>query len=165
MSVPTEPLREEHRELLPRIEALKSLADAVEAEGLQQLEQRLAEAESFLTRHLIPHAEAENGALYPLVERYLGTGATATMSRDHSEVGALVRELSQAAAAVRNGAADPASARRLRAVLYGLYAVVRLHFDKEEEIYLPLLDRNLGAEAISEMVRSMEKIAARARSG
>jgi len=28
-------------------------------------------------------------------------------------------------------------------VLYGLYAIVKLHFAKEEEVYLPILDQRL----------------------
>jgi iron-sulfur cluster repair protein YtfE (RIC family) len=52
--------------------------------------------------------------------------------------------------------------RELRRILYGLYALVKLHFAKEEEIYLPLLDRRLSSEEGRDLFEAMEKEAARA---
>jgi iron-sulfur cluster repair protein YtfE (RIC family) len=51
--------------------------------------------------------------------------------------------------------------RELRRILYGLYALVKLHFAKEEEIYLPLLDRRLSSEEGRDLFEAMEKEAAR----
>ena len=84
----------------------------------------------FLTSHLVPHANAEDVTLYP-------------------EVGRLTEEL--------RTATELADVRRL---LYGLYAIVRLHFAKEEEIYLPILDAGLdppAAEAMFERMREAAK--------
>ena len=48
----------------------------------------------FSAHHLIPHAQAEDQALYPVVARVMGVPeATATMRRDHVEVGRLTEEL------------------------------------------------------------------------
>jgi hypothetical protein len=55
----------------------------------------------------------------------------------------------------------------LRRVLYGLYALVRVHFAKEEEeeeIYLLLLDARLGPDAASRMFAAMQ-VAADAAKG
>jgi iron-sulfur cluster repair protein YtfE (RIC family) len=35
---------------------------------------------------------------------------------------------------------DPGDIARLQELLYGLHALITVHFEKEEEIYLPLLD-------------------------
>jgi hypothetical protein len=48
-------------------------------------------------------------------------------------------------------------------VLYGLHTLVKVHFNKEEEIYLPLLDKSLTAEEAGEMFGKMEEAAAYAK--
>ena len=51
----------------------------------------------------------------------------------------------------------------LRRVLYGLYALVKGHFAKEEEIYLPLLDTRLTAREALQMFEAMEMAAQEAK--
>lgn len=158
MPLPTQPLRDEHRELLPEVEVLRDAADRVELPEAHDLVGRAVE---FLTGHLIPHAKAEDAALYPVVDRLLGASrATATMSRDHVEVGRLTAELQGCHLQWHGTAADRALARRL---LYGLYALVALHFAKEEEIYLPLLDAALSPGEAEAMFAAMEKAAGEAK--
>jgi len=48
-------------------------------------------------------------------------------------------------------------------VLYGLYTLVKVHFAKEEEVYLPLLDANLTPDEAIEMFEAMEKAAGEAK--
>lgn len=162
MNTVTQPLREEHKALLPHVEALREAADAVGEQSVAVLRGRLDAVYDFLAHHLIPHAEAEDRALYPVVAGILGAReATATMSRDHVEVSRLTQELA-ALEAKLSGAGDlvsPELARGLRRVLYGLYAVVRLHFAKEEEVYLPLLDTRLSPEEARHMFEAMERAA------
>jgi hypothetical protein len=84
------------------------------------------------------------------------------MSRDHVEVGRLTDELN----VLRHQVAETMSetdARNLRRVLYGLYSLVKVHFAKEEEIYLPLLDNWLSPSRAAEMFEAMEAAAAEAR--
>src|SRR3990172_6304165 len=106
----TQPLREEHRELLPHVELLRTAAEAVGVAAAAKLRAAVDEAVDFLTHHLIPHAKAEEAALYPVVGRVLGAReATATMSRDHVEVGRLTEELRELRSAL--GAAGPGEER------------------------------------------------------
>ena len=159
----TEPLREEHRELFPHLETLKQAADGL-ALPASRLSMRLTqEALEFLTGHLIPHATAEEEALYPAVAEAMGSPlATRTMSRDHVEVGALTGELAKA---LRSNAwqSDEAAQNHVRGILYGLYTLVKVHFAKEEEVYLPLLDEKLSPQAAKEMFEKMEAAAGRAK--
>ena len=53
--------------------------------------------------------------------------------------------------------------RSLRQVLYGLYALVKVHFAKEEEVYLPLLDARLSAAEAHQMFEAMETAAHEAK--
>jgi len=158
MSV-TAPLRDEHKELLPHIESLRTTADSIEDHHAGVIP-GLDEAVEFLAHHLLPHAQAEDAALYPKVDELMGApGATATMRRDHVEVAGLIAELGRLRDALE-AEPSPAQLRSLRRLLYGLYAIVSLHFAKEEEIYLPILDSGLSAEDAATMFESMEKHAA-----
>ena len=91
--------------------------------------------------------------------------ATATMSRDHVEVGRLTDELGGFQAVVNQPSITTEQAQALRRILYGLYTLVKVHFAKEEEIYLPMLDANLTAADAAEMFSAMEAAAHEAREG
>ncbi|HEX6288684.1 MAG TPA: hemerythrin domain-containing protein [Herpetosiphonaceae bacterium] len=157
----TQPLREEHQALFPHIEELRQVADMIGEVPLDKLRQHVDDVYTFLSQHLIPHAEAEDQALYPVVSAAMGAAqATATMSRDHIEVGRLTEELASIRSALAADEIGDAQAKALRRVLYGLYALVNVHFAKEEEIYLPLLDSRLTAEEARRMFADMEAAAA-----
>ena len=51
----------------------------------------------------------------------------------------------------------------LRRVLYGLYALIKVHFDEEEMIYLPLLDVRLTPGATNDLFEAMEGAAKEAK--
>jgi iron-sulfur cluster repair protein YtfE (RIC family) len=164
MATPTQPLREEHRELFPHIEQLRLAADRVGPVPPEDTRRAVDEAYGFLVGHLIPHAQAEDAALYPVVARVMGAPeATATMRRDHVEVGRLTEELGALRSRLATGAFDETLQRELRRVLYGLYALVAVHFAKEEEIYLPLLDARLTTEEVAALFRDMETAAGEAK--
>jgi iron-sulfur cluster repair protein YtfE (RIC family) len=159
----TRPIREEHRELLPHIERLRGTADDVGSIPGTLLRGKLDDAYTFLTQHLIPHAMAEDEVLYPAVGRLMGAArATATMSRDHVEVGRLTKELGDLRAFPEAGP-DARRANDLRRVLYGLYELVRTHFAEEEEIYLPILDERLTLAEAAALYADMERSAAKAK--
>ncbi len=165
MATLTQPLREEHKELIPHIEMLRTVADSVGAVSGERLQRGVDEAETFLTHHLIPHAQAEERALYPVVGRLMGAlEATATMSRDHVEIGRLTEELGLLRSQLGGASANELQIKALRRVLYGLYALVKVHFAKEEDIYLPLLDARLTPEDAHRMFEAMEMAAQEAKS-
>ena len=155
-----QPLREEHQELLPQIERLRTVADLVGDASAETVRQAIDEVYAFLTRHLIPHAHAEDAALYPVVGKVMGASeATATMSRDHVEVGRLTEELAVLRGHRAGAALGADQAKALRRVLYGLYALVKVHFAKEEEVYLPILEARLTPHEADTMFAAMEAAA------
>ncbi len=159
-----QPLREEHKELFPRVMQIREAADGVGSAGPEALRRSVEEAEEFLFHHLIPHAKAEDAALYPEVERVLGAaGSAATMRRDHLEVVSLSEELAALRDRLSRGPAAADLQRDLRRVLYGLHAVVKLHFAKEEEVYLPLLEARLKAQEADALFAAMERAAGEAK--
>jgi len=165
MTTFTQPLRDEHKELIPHIEMLRTVADSIGSAPLASLQQSVEEAYTFLTHHLTPHAQAEERALYPVVGKLMGAAeATATMSRDHVEIGRLTGELGVLRSQLTGTAVSESQQKALRRVLYGLYAVVKVHFAKEEEVYLPILDARLTAEEAAQMFEAMELAAQEAKS-
>ncbi|HEV1998017.1 MAG TPA: hemerythrin domain-containing protein [Candidatus Dormibacteraeota bacterium] len=141
---PAAAIAAEHAELLPHLDHLRDLAARIDEIDEPALRSALEEILAFLRDGILPHAAAEEKALYPEIDGLLRAagGATATMSMDHQEIGRLVEELATAQA--RAGGVDREGARRL---LYSLEAILRLHFSKETEVYLPLLQRLSGREA------------------
>lgn len=157
----TQPLRDEHAELAPHIDALRTAGDAVGHGDLAELRSLVDASYEFLAHQLIPHAQAEELALYPAVQRALGAAeSTATMARDHVEVHALTDELGGYRAQLGTVAVvDDDLANGLRRVLYGLHHLVKVHFAKEEEIYLPILEQRLTAEQAKAMFTEMHRAA------
>lgn len=164
MNTLTQPLREEHKELFPSVDRIRQVAELIGEAPISEVRQGVEEVYDFLAYHLKPHAEAEDAALYPVVQKVLGSpDATRTMSRDHVEVGRYIEEL----ASLKENLSDPAltseQTQSLRRVLYGVYALVKVHFAKEEEVYLPILDQRLTPESAHEMFKAMEDAAHKAK--
>jgi iron-sulfur cluster repair protein YtfE (RIC family) len=160
----TQPLREEHKELLPHIEAIRTAADAIGEVPLSELRPQIDEVYDFLAYHLLPHAQAEEAALYPVVGKVMGAPeATGTMSRDHVEVDRLIDELGQIRSSVSGSTLTAAQIKDLRRVLYGLYTLVKVHFAKEEEVYLPILDARLTPDEARNLFEKMEHAAHQAK--
>lgn len=159
MNTLTQPLRDEHKELIPHIERIREVADSIPETSLEVIREGAQEVYEFLAYHLIPHAQAEDAALYPVVGKVLGSpDATRTMIRDHVEVGRYIEELSELKTDL-----SLEKFKSLQRVLYGLYAIVKLHFAKEEEVYLPILEERLSPEAAVEMFEAMEAAAHKAK--
>ena len=164
MPTPTQPLRDEHKELMPHVASLRLAADSVGDQPIGAVRRNVDAAYDFLASHLLPHAQAEERALYPVVAKLIGGAeATATMSRDHVEVTRLTGELDALRPGLAGATISPAQARSLRAVLYGLSALVTLHFAKEEEVYLPILDKHLSEAEADKMFEAMEAAAKEAK--
>jgi iron-sulfur cluster repair protein YtfE (RIC family) len=160
----TQPLREEHKELLPHIEAIRQAADAIGEAPLSELRPLIDGVYDFLAYHLLPHAQAEEAALYPVVGKVMGAPeATATMSRDHVAVGGLIDELGLIRSNTPGSTLTVAQIQDLRRVLYGLYTLVKVHFAKEEEVYLPILDARLTPAEARRLFEDMGHAAHEAR--
>jgi heavy metal translocating P-type ATPase len=135
-------LREEHDALGPLVERVGQVADALSTD-----EPDLAEARSLMTAlddDLLPHEREDERVLLPLVAKALGsTDAVAALSRTHAEIEHQVARLHRLFAGIDDEAraGDPVAAEdvvELRRLLYGLYAILRLHNAQEDEGALSL---------------------------
>jgi len=135
----SEELRVEHDRLIPQLDRLRDVADALDtrtaADGLRSLQ----EIESFLVDVILPHEAKDETEIYPQMTEILpGDDPLAMMSRAHREIFHLVELFQRQVADLPVSGPEPADIRDLRRTLYGLHAILRLHFDQEEELYASL---------------------------
>ncbi|BEK88077.1 heavy metal translocating P-type ATPase [Nocardia seriolae] len=130
----------EHDVLRDTLAALRAVADRVAARPDDAALADLTAVHRFLVEDLLPHERAEETQLYPALAGPLGGAeATATMSRAHAEIERLTTRVGTHLEFARaRGGFDPDQLDDLLACLYGLHAVLRLHFLQEEENYFTL---------------------------
>lgn len=138
----SETLRVEHDRLIPQLDMVRRVADDLDpgmpAESLQALRQ----VEEFLVGEILPHEANDETEVYPRMSEILpGEDPMAMMSRSHREIFHLVESLQRQIAALPPDGPEPADITDLRRTLYGLHAILRLHFDQEEELYASLSSR------------------------
>ena len=137
----SERFRAEHAELLPVVNRIRGVADRLDPADAEAVTKDVREIHRFLVEELVPHEAAEEGALYPMIAKMLGgDDPTGTMVRAHVEIAHLVRVLGQLLEDLPASGPTPDDLPDLRRLLYGLYAILRLHFAQEEEAYLSLFE-------------------------
>lgn len=136
-------LQSEHIGIQPLVERVRTVADQV-TPGCD-----LSPVHALLTaleKQLLPHERAEERLLYPVIARVLGgDDPTGAMSRAHAEIEHQVSRLRRLLAELPpDRPASPADAAELQRLLYGLYAVVRLHNAQEDEGMFSLVPNQPG---------------------
>jgi heavy metal translocating P-type ATPase len=130
----------EHEQLMPARRAVRQAADALSDGLTPEAEHAVRRAYRLVDEHLLPHELAEDRDLYPVVAALLGgPEATQAMSRGHVEIERQVRRLGRHLSAPDG--VSPDQIDDLRATLYGLDAILTLHFAQEEEDYFTLAGR------------------------
>ncbi|HSC51023.1 MAG TPA: hemerythrin domain-containing protein [Gaiellaceae bacterium] len=147
---PTEPFRREHEELLSHIEHIGQAAREIPRLDRAEREVLVGRVLEFLRGTLIPHARAEEAVLYPEWAKLVGfADAAVPMVHDHEAIVARVERLEQL---------DAHDGDALQEVLYGLYALIGVHFRKEEDIQLPAFDA-APPEVTEDVLERMEALA------
>ncbi len=144
--------RAEHEHLLPEVKRIRYIADRLDEMSPEKVLSELGDLQKFLSEELIPHEKAEDEVVYPLVANLIGgEDPTATMSRAHLEIDHLVKVFGRLMEELPREGPGPDDIRELRRILYGLYAILMLHFAQEEESYLALIEERMqfGAEGVS----------------
>jgi hypothetical protein len=140
-------LSDEHRALRPEVAQLRDVGDllgdaSAVADGRAMAAVRRAVV--WLVDDLAPHERLEDHRLYPSVATALGgSDPTATMSRSHMEIERLTTELVRTVEQIGDAVPGVDHVRALQRTVYGLYAVLELHFAQEDESYLSLAEEPL----------------------
>jgi heavy metal translocating P-type ATPase len=140
----------EHATLRPDLARIRDVADQLDVTRPAESIARVREVHRFLVEELDPHERAEDHDLYPVLARVLGgNDPTATMSRAHVEISHLIRRLGRVLDDLGPDDPDADELTELRRLLYGLHAILQLHFAQEDEGYLSLADDELLGQRIS----------------
>ena len=87
----SEELRIEHERLIPQLDRLRQVADALDTESPVDGLRSLREVEEFLAEEILPHEANDETEIYPRMTEILpGDDPMATMSRAHREIFHLV---------------------------------------------------------------------------
>ncbi|WP_020658858.1 heavy metal translocating P-type ATPase [Amycolatopsis benzoatilytica] len=128
----------EHELLRPALLAIRQAADALSEGASPAADGAVRRARDALLGQVLPHEMAEETELYPALAGALGgPESTVPMSRAHTEIARLARRLERHLAEAPTGIQGD-QVDDLRATLYGLDAVLTLHFAQEEEAYFTL---------------------------
>ena len=139
MTLAADTVRREHAELLGHVDHIRLAARELPELSIEERQAVVGRVLDFLRYTLVPHAEVEERVLYIAVGELLGSqDATAPMTADHEAIRVLLERLEET---------ELAETALLQELLYGLHALITTHFLKEEELYLPLLDRP-GRQAV-----------------
>jgi heavy metal translocating P-type ATPase len=141
-----EALRAEHGRLVPFIERLREVADALDDYSPAERRRVFAEVRRLLADEVVRHERADDSELYPALARRLpGEDPLSALSRTHQEIFHLAERLDRRieidAAEGRN---EQAETRRL---LYALHAVLELHLGQEAELFFQVGDLPMKSDA------------------
>lgn len=122
--------------------------------------------QAFLSSDLIPHAQGEERSLYPTLDPIISEHArpTATMSVDHEYIGGYAQKIGEITRQLRaSGTAERARLlRELTRQAIQLQGLFDVHLNKEERVYLPLVEANLSAQEQRDLLLALHEEAAHA---
>jgi len=150
-----EAAHEHHERLLERVNAIPAMADALLGAKPDEALASIATMREFLTGTLLPHMEAAERALYPQLERlFQNRHSMAPMRREHDRIRELVAQFT---ALVDKDAGSVSLGRTLalRRVLFGLYALLKVHL-AEEEAYLRIVQRGVPEDIADAVTAALE---------
>jgi soluble P-type ATPase len=131
-----ERFRREHAAFAPELQRIRTTADRLETLDAQAVHVELEAVRVFLLERLPEHEEQEESVVYPLVARLVGgEDPMSSMARAHVEISHLTRVFQRLMEDLGPEGPTPEDLMDLRRVLYGLHAILRLHFAQEEEAY------------------------------
>ncbi len=117
-----------------------------------EVRRELEAVRQFVVERLPQHEEEEEAAVYPVVARLVGgEDPMSSMARAHIEISHLARVFRQLLDDLPEDGPTPDDLVDLRRVLYGLHAILRLHFAQEEEAYAWL---SSGEESVAVSLRA-----------
>jgi hemerythrin-like domain-containing protein len=144
--LPTQRFRQEHESLRRKILEIEEKSGSLNAKESSKRKIIQKEIVSFFDSEILPHAEWEENHLYQKVDEKSVAGEysfTMTMRYDHKIIQRLIGNL--------RSESDPMRFARLSDQLLGL---LKAHFEKEEEVLLPILDRSMTKGEVDNMMKN-----------
>jgi heavy metal translocating P-type ATPase len=125
-----------HSALRPRVEQMASLADRLTELSPTLARQELEHVRQLLEDDLLPHEREEQRLAFPEIKRHLAPeNPTGLLVSTHREIHRLARLYARLVSRLAPEGPGPEDVRDLQRALYGLHALLSLHFDQEDELY------------------------------
>ena len=129
-------LASEHRSLQPQIGDIAALAARIDSLPAGEARARLEGLCEMLEKELLPHERAEQRTAYSAIRTMLpDEDPTGPLIQTHHEVQRRARLLRRLVAQLPAAGPRAEDLRDLQRMLYGLHAILSLHFAQEEELY------------------------------
>lgn len=134
-------LHAEHEHLAGPLAQLRHVADQLATLSPPQAADALVALGRVVHEDLLRHEREDDAHLYPRIERAIGgDDPIAAMHRTHREVQQFGALLARMTADLPTEGPGPAETNEFRRLLYGLDAILRLHFAQENELYYSLVE-------------------------
>jgi heavy metal translocating P-type ATPase len=125
-----------HRALRPAVGELTALAARLETLAPLEARAELERVRDMLEKDLLPHEREEQRTAYPLLSKMLKhEDPTGPLIQTHHEIHRLTRLFGRLVAQLPAEGPRAEDRRDLRRALYGLHAILTLHFAQEDELY------------------------------
>jgi heavy metal translocating P-type ATPase len=125
-----------HQSLRPRVSELAELAVRLDTLPPAEARAQLQRTVQMLEEELLPHENHEQQTVYPILESLLvGENPTGPLIHTHGEIRRLSRLFARRVAQLPPAGPSPEDLRDMHRLLYGLHAILSLHFAQEDELY------------------------------
>ena len=147
---------EHHERILAHVDRMPELADMLLTGSSDEIRARVVETNEFLNGTLLPHIDAAERSVYPELERmFQNRHSMRPMRNEHDQVRKLVADYGSLSAEIREGRVTLGRSLALRRVIFGLYALLKVHL-AEEEAYLRILDKGSGSDMSEVIAAALE---------
>lgn len=134
-----------HRSLRPLVGELAALAARLDSLAPRDARLQLEAVRDQLDNELLPHEREEQATAYPVLNDMLGgADPTGALVQTHHEIHRLTRLFGRLIAHLSADGPRADELRDLRRALYGLHAILSLHFAQEDELYSMFQAENGG---------------------
>lgn len=137
---PSEQFRKEHLEIKEHLAHVEKWTGTLTEEKPDEQKKTMQKIVTFFKDYIKPHAEWEEKKLYPAVDKRASKGGevfTSSIRYEHKIVGRGIEELEKEA-----NAKTP-DVKTFSRKSFKLLGLISAHFEEEEEVLLPILDKSM----------------------
>lgn len=149
--IPSQQFRTEHVEIKKHLSHVEKWAGDISTSKSIEQKKLMLKIVTFFKEHIKPHAEWEEKKLYPAVDKRANKGGevfTSTMRYEHKIVGRWIEELE------KESASKTPNSKLFTRKTDQLLGLIIAHFEEEEEVLLPILDKSMTPEEFKEEILS-----------